>query len=186
MVGNPEPKWANMNRFRTVAAMSAIAVVLTGCSAEDSTDKAGESTSPASALNGTYRRTLTADDQRSWDAAHGLPPAPASEFEQFPNTYTTTLKDGVLTGSESSFPGEGHGTYTLDGDLITFSWPNGDGPPSATYSFSVDTDGTCTSPHDRATPIPTSSSPLSLGRRSTDAFAGQCRRLPSAQPSPAR
>jgi len=92
------------------------------------------------ALNGTYRRTLTPDDSRRWFAAHGLPPETAADLSQYPDTATHIMKDGTWTSRESSFPGqEGHGTYAVKGDLLTWYWSEGG---QATFTFTVDPDGT--------------------------------------------
>jgi hypothetical protein len=99
------------------------------------------------ALNGTYRRTLTPDDSRSWFEAHDLPPETPADLSQYPDTATHFLKDGTWSSRESSFPGqEGHGTYAVKGNLLTWYWSEGG---QATFTFTVDPDGTL-----HLTPVP--------------------------------
>lgn len=94
----------------------------------------------AAALNGTYRYTLTADEQRSFNSSRHLPPPPAHDLEAYPNTYTLTLEDGTWTGRESSFPGPpGRGSYAVHGNIMTWYWSEGG---LATFTFTRDTDGT--------------------------------------------
>lgn len=93
-----------------------------------------------SALNGTYRYTLTVDDARTWPAEHGLPPETDEAMKAYPNTNTLTLEDGTWTSSESSFPDQpGHGTYAVSGNMLTWYWSEGG---QASFTFTVDADGT--------------------------------------------
>lgn len=91
-----------------------------------------------SALNGTYRFTITPADSRTWFAEHGLPPETEEEMEAYPNTYSLTLRDGVWTSRESSVPGEpGHGTYAVMGNMLTWYWSEGG---QASFTFVRDAD----------------------------------------------
>ena len=49
-------------------------------------------------------------------------------------------KDGAWTGRESSFRGEGHGTYAVDGKTMTWYWPE-DGE-QGNFTYIVDANGT--------------------------------------------
>lgn len=94
----------------------------------------------AAALNGTYRYTITPEDSRRWFAAHDLPPETPAEMDAYPSTATVTLKDGEWTARNAASPDEeSGGTYAVNGDLMTWYWPEGG---LATFTFTRDTDGT--------------------------------------------
>jgi TRAP-type transport system periplasmic protein len=87
----------------------------------------------ASSLNGVYRWTLTKADA----LAHGLPQDKTSEaLTQFPSISNRTLKDGTWTGDPD--PNGNGGTYTVDGNRVTFKW----GCCVLTFTFSRDASGT--------------------------------------------
>jgi hypothetical protein len=94
----------------------------------------------ATPLDGTYRCTITKEDA----LAHGTPNDKKPEIlATFPWVFTSTLKDGTTHLELHDSDGDhdlGVGTYTVNGDQITYAWQ--DGSPSLTYTFSVDDDGT--------------------------------------------
>jgi hypothetical protein len=101
-----------------------------------------------SAVNGTYRWTLTkADARKTGGTGDGLP-----------WTFTMTLRDGrwTLVHREQSKPFvDGPGTYTVGHGRIAFRWPQ-EGATALTFSYIVDGDGTL-----RVRPVP----PMERGDR---------------------
>jgi TRAP-type C4-dicarboxylate transport system substrate-binding protein len=94
----------------------------------------------SSSLNGIYRWTLTKADA----LAHGLPSDKTSEgLAQLPSISNRTLKDGTWTGDPD--PNGNGGTYSVDGNRVTFKW----GCCVLTFTFSRDASGTL-----HLTPVP--------------------------------
>jgi TRAP-type transport system periplasmic protein len=95
----------------------------------DATDRPSvDATKDPSSLNGTYRWVLT---QKDSDRA-----LPGDTDSDYPHVNTITLKDGHLEGG--CFGAKG-GTYTVEGDRITFDSVEYD--PNVTVTYSVDEEG---------------------------------------------
>jgi TRAP-type C4-dicarboxylate transport system substrate-binding protein len=101
-------------------------------------DDQAAATGDQSVLNGTYRWTLTEDD-----ALTSSPdPLSPEDLATFPGIFTVTLDDGIWTMRHDDREGswvdcEGHCTYTIADDSLTFSW-NG---VEFTFTFTVDDNG---------------------------------------------
>ena len=93
----------------------------------------------ATALDGTYRWTITAADAME----HGMPNDKTPESQAtFPWIFTVTMYDGHWTMKHRQADGDfedGEGTYTLDGDRLVVDIGGG---ISTTQTVIVDGDGT--------------------------------------------
>jgi hypothetical protein len=100
---------------------------------------AGSDTAPT-ALDGTYRWTLTKDDALT----KGLPGDRTPEIlATFPSTFTMTMDAGTWQLASQgphgdSNPDAGHGSYTVKGDHIVFH----EAAEQFDYTYTVDSDGT--------------------------------------------
>ena len=108
-------------------------------SATETTTPSDEPADPAvAALNGTYRWTITRADALD----HGITADKEPNLATFPLVFTMTMKDSTWRRTHRdrhrTWP-DGDGSYTIDGDQITFEWPS-EGH-SQTYTYAVEADG---------------------------------------------
>ena len=113
--------------LKEVATPEPALVIPAGCTGKAPEQVAVTGSAPAY-LNGTYRWTITKEDVRKHDMGD---PAEA------PITNTVTLDGEKFT--VSSARGGFSGTYSVDGDRITFDVP--EYRVANTFTFSVDDDG---------------------------------------------
>jgi len=115
-----------------VTVLLTLVVVGSGCGdAQPEPAGGGSAASPAAttgqpattALDGTYRWTLTDDDA----LAHGTTNDQTPEaLALFPTLHTMTLADGRWTLAIRTDTGEAEsytGTYAVDEERLTFTWP---------------------------------------------------------------
>ncbi len=97
------------------------------CTGAAQQQSAGSSDSVPAHLNGTYRYTLTKEDARK---------AGEPDLSEYPRTNTWTLKDGQFDAT-----GGFTGSYSVDGNRITFRPTDLDFDYTVTYTFTVDDKG---------------------------------------------
>jgi hypothetical protein len=90
-----------------------------------------------SALNGTYRWTMTKEDALAYAPAEDTTPA---ALAQLPRVGTRILEDGMWVG-DPGFQFGDSGTYTVEGNRVTFRSVDGS---LKTFTFSVDAKGDLT------------------------------------------
>jgi TRAP-type C4-dicarboxylate transport system substrate-binding protein len=107
-----------------------------GCTGVAPAAPAAAQPQAAGALSGTYRWTLTKDDVVASKTEDKSP----EHLATFPWVFTMTLEDGTwtLAHREAGKPDtDGPGTYALDGDRLSFTWPQ----EGAVLTFTIVVDG---------------------------------------------
>ena len=145
-----------------------------GCTGVASAAPAAAQQQGSGDLSGTYRWTLTKDDVAASTTEDKSP----EHLATFPWVFTMTLDGGewTLAQREVGQPStEGPGTYALDGDRLSFTWPQ----EGSVLTFTVVVDGKGTSTYGQCspwTPVTSSCGRRTRGPGSTDA-ARSLRRL---------
>ena len=104
-----------IEQLKQATAAGVPVAIPAGCTGPATVGPTPPASSAVQGLDGTYRWTLTKQDA----LAHGGPrDKTADGLAQYPMTFTNTLHDGTWSG------GDANGTYTVEGDRITFSWPH--------------------------------------------------------------
>ena len=138
LMDNPETKafieWIQALK-RSTSAGAALRIPA-GCTGVAPAAPAAAQQEAAADLSGTYRWTLTKDDVAASTTEDKSP----ENLATFPRVFTMTLDGGkwTLAHREVGQPStEGPGTYALDGDRLSFTWPQA----GAVLSFTVAVDG---------------------------------------------
>jgi TRAP-type transport system periplasmic protein len=109
-----------------------------GCTGAAPAAPAAAKPQAAGALSGTYRWTMTKEDA----VASETEDKSAEHLATFPLVFTMTLDDGnwTLVYREAGKPEtDGPGTYALDGDRLSFTWPQAGNV--LTFTVAVDGNG---------------------------------------------